>query len=57
MVDTLTPAFSARSWIVALCAMVVPERILHFCAAENEGKEGKYCISDESIMKVVLSTV
>jgi hypothetical protein len=37
--------------------MVAPERIPHFCAAENEGKEVKYCISDESIMKAALSTV
>jgi hypothetical protein len=56
-VETLTPALSARSWIVALCAMATPEGIPHFCVAANEGKEGKYCIHDERIMKGALSTV
>jgi hypothetical protein len=37
--------------------MAAPEGIPHFCVAEIEGKEGKSCSSDESIMKVALSTV
>jgi hypothetical protein len=37
--------------------MASPEGIPHFCVAAIEGKEGKSCRSDKSIMKEALSTV
>jgi hypothetical protein len=37
--------------------MAAPERFPHFCDAENEGKEGKFSIFHERIMRGPLSTV